>query len=76
MSSIFSPFFGGQKTSFFCCFLDPKSAQNHYMLWPTPIFFSLEPLRVIRIIASVCLEDTKKMPLEAGGPLADISSIN
>lgn len=38
MSSIFSPFFRGQKTSFFCCFLTPKSAPNHYILWSISTF--------------------------------------
>jgi len=33
-------------------------------------YLSPEPLRVIRIIASTCLEDTKKMPHQSGIPLA------
>jgi len=39
MSSIFLPFFRGQKTSFFCCFLAQKSAQNHNKLWSNSTFY-------------------------------------
>jgi hypothetical protein len=37
MSTIFSPFFRGQKRLFFCSFFVPFLLQNHYMLWSNPI---------------------------------------
>ena len=40
MSSIFLPFFRGQKTSFFRLFFAQNSDQNHYMLWSNPTFLA------------------------------------